>query len=214
MLNSELGHSNMEFNQRKEKYIERVKSNPELVLFIINTSRKENSELLLNPNNFNELKIAEIAFPFWEEIYSLVTNNEVMPDIENNIVVKMLIDSINKLKEKKDISITRFNYEEMDKLARFNYDTLVLTHANQTELFDYIGDKCGFDVENISDIERLNEYMALASLSFTKLKDNDLFNEDLTSLSDEDFQILIRYVNTFHKIYQENMENKQSKQKK
>ena len=126
----------------------------------------------------------------------------------------MLIDSINKLKEKKDISITGFNYEEMDKLARFNYDTLVLTHANQTELFDYIGDKCGFDVENISDIERLNEYMALASLSFNKLKDNDLFNEDLTSLSDEDFQILIRYVNTFHKIYQENMENKQSKQKK
>lgn len=198
------------FNERKKAYIEKARSNPEIIEMIASnngnvTMSDEMLELVIDPKNEKELTLAENILTTASDLSTLVINialeNVKSIPIKENSGLKVYADLINVVKENGDINKLKPNMKEN---ARLLYEILVGTISEPEESMQYIAELSGFDLDNAFDKAKFN-------LCINKINKegntNIKFPKDYT---DEEINEFLEFSAEFHKLCKEGyLENKE-----
>jgi len=125
------------FEQRRNKYFDKLKSNLEVVEKLTedeNSNNKKIVEILLMPTTEKELEFANLCFDFILNVISLVecmdSQEEKDVDLSNSMTIKLFIDVINALKNEnisKKLSENSFCFRRVlySVFSKFLYRLLV-----------------------------------------------------------------------------------------
>ena len=193
------------FEERKSEYLNKLMSNQEIVLSMRGNTPPANMMAILNPSNEMELTIAETSFALISDIFNLFMNYDDEPNIEENQIINMYIEIINRLKNNEKFDYKMFEKHDTVKIAKSMYDTILLSRIDPDEVAKYVSSKCGFNIDDFISMQVFETYMNQA---FEMVKENSTTNpspKDLADMTDEDIDLLIGYASEFHKLCEAGM---------
>ena len=199
-----------EFNTRRKKYFENMRTYPRVVEMMIGGAKDDKDkfrtlEVITAPTNELELEIAELLFSHTRDVISLfdkLMSKEILPvPLENNEMVKFEIKMVNLMKNGGDIETITRKYDRPEEAAKLMYDSIALT-PDEEEVLKYIGIWTGFDVYNEFD------YIQLVSLLDQSSEILDDYNQDMIiagidDMTEERLSDIKKYTNEFHRLCEE-----------
>lgn len=163
-----------DFNERKKEYLNKLRENPSILDKFtdkITVDKGETlvlMEMLLNPNNDEELKIADMIVTLFIDIFdlkerSLAGDVKKIP-LEENAGINYYVDIINKLKSKKEINpLETINPENTAEII-YGFITSIFSNLNET--ICYIAEKVGFNLEDKIESKLFELYIDKAKSLF------------------------------------------------
>ena len=192
--------SKMDFEKRKQEYLNKLTMNIEIIIMMHGEIPTENMKVMLNPSNERELSIAEAVFRFMEDTCRIFMNADLdyEPNIEDNMLIDLCSDVINKVKNKEEIDPNIIDQEDAVAMARLMYDAVTLAFFDEKDISKFIAKKCGLDLDKSVDRQLLVVYFKQIS-QFTSKKAEPI-KQLFSELTDKDIEILIDTFDEFHKL--------------
>jgi len=197
------------FEQRREKYFNMIKSKPEILDKIIsdnNNSEKgqKSLEVLLTPRNERELDAAEILYSMTSDTIILVDkiyNDEIEEiPLEENKGINAYVRIIKELKEGKDEAKLYTDKTSPKEFAEILYGFIIGFVSNGEDIVEYIGTKSGFDMTDDFEQKQFSVYFDKAR----RIMDSkNASQKDLNECTDEEVANARLMAEEFHKCIEE-----------
>ena len=212
------------FKEELAKYISKVKENP-LVTSVIFSEEKgvkdlKTKEIILNPTNERELKIANALFDQFVDILYLTINaaqgNVKITPAEDNYLIVMFTKIIKayfngEAEENIQKMIKEYTASEentCERSAEVVFDCLATLSGDTYNTVETIIRNCDLDPEDDFDMARFQLFFEKASAKLSE-NDNTPTIEKLEDMSDEDIQKFVDYAAAFHKKCEESILDKE-----
>lgn len=199
----------MEFEKRKQEYLERINSNEEILNEMKEHFRKsfkdaeDRIELIVNPKNEKELLLAEPLYTFFVDMLLLtkrIDNEEVIEiPFEESEGVQILTNSIRAIMNG-DEDITIFDSTLPPKvLAKHIYEVFV-SMADSDGLSNYIMEKLEINPRSLKElVSYLNAWLKFTEI-LQKFKSNDPLSTDILNYTEEDLNRINEFTDAFHEL--------------
>ena len=192
------------FEEQKKEYFNKLEKYGEFLKQL--SEKKENKELvsiLLLPKDEKELEFANHYIMFLEDTIGVVSNamceNLVKINLNDNIFIKYMIDTINSLYSNnsiEEIKKIKKKYDGTDPktTAQVIYEMYVILSSDPEEMGKFICDKCGFDMTNQVQLMQLNLLMVQAKESLEIGLNSNIYDK-------EGMDVFILFADYFHDFY-------------
>lgn len=188
------------FEERKEEYLNKLKTNPELTSAMIESSQKnggvEKLAILVDPKTEMDLDLANCTFDFMndsmvllEKIFSFEVDE--IP-LEENEGYNYLINVINLARNK----ATEQEYREYvagltpEQVAIISYDLLVGIATDNESVFEYLAEKVGIDLTDELQMAQLTVRLEEAKKTIP--------STDIEHATDKNVDFFKELVRNFH----------------
>lgn len=159
------------FEEKREKYFERIRNNSYVISAVINDQDKDWNKimnLLLNPKDEKALEDASSIIDFFEDFLDIMLNSDDLKelDIDNSVCMKYLIDYFNMVSNNMDVEEIKRNVEKyLDPklIAQLSYEFVYIISNDPEKLFEEIVEKTNIDFEDELSLMRLKLTIAQAN---------------------------------------------------
>lgn len=202
------------FNDELLKYREKLSDNIDIVKNIkVNNGPKETMDIILNPRNERELRIANgivDSFINMGSLYEASYYGYVKYNEEDCMILDLFVDIINAFKnndkeELEKIKKERISTASTKETARMIFELLTVFVSDPDKSIRNIATRCGFDMNDELDMLLFQSYLDRAQ---------DITNTipalpcDVRNLEEKYILKLEEFNNEFSKLCEENIEDK------
>jgi len=201
-----------DFNERRINYLRTIRDNPKVTEKMLEAGNESDADIdsikaLIYPEDEKDLMFAETTYQTTNDLMEIAGRCVVggireIP-VEENAAVKMIIQTINAIKEGKDKISFPEEYNTPEYAAKVLFDFTVLISGDPIETMDYIGNKTGFDLSDEDEFNEFKIYMESASEAVKELRP-DIPQKAFADCTVEDLENGKKFALAFHKCFEEN----------